>query len=91
MVEPQQERWIFRGRRVTGIGDLVTGQGDAGVRVVSQVFAWVTGRMACLSLSKDGIGRRWEFIWDTLTQRFSRDIQVEMEVRGRELPAWNCN
>lgn len=71
MVGLQQERWIFRGRRVTGFGDLITGQGDTGVRVVSQVFAWVTGRMVCLSLSKDEIGRRREFSWDTLTQRFS--------------------
>lgn len=76
---------------MTSFGDLVTGQGDAGVRVVSQVFAWVTGRMACFSLSKDGISRRREFSWDTLTQRFSRDIQVEMEARGWELPERSCN
>lgn len=65
---------------MTGFGDLITGQVDEGVRDVSQVFAWVSGRMACLSLSKDGIGRRQDFIWGTLPQRFSRDIQVEMEV-----------
>lgn len=43
--------------------------------------------MVCLSLSKDGIGRRQEFSWGMLTQRFSRDIQVEMEVWGWELVA----
>lgn len=30
---------------VTGSGDLITGQGDEGVRDVPLVFAWVTGRV----------------------------------------------
>lgn len=39
-------------------GDLNAGQGDDRVRSLSQLFARVTGRVACLLLSKEGIGRR---------------------------------
>ena len=68
------------GAEETGSGDLITGQGDEGVRGVSQVFVWVTGRVVCLSLSEDGIGRRREFSWGELPWQLSQDTQVEMEV-----------
>lgn len=56
---------------MTGFGDL-TVQGDVEIKDVSQVSAWVTDRMVCLSLSKDGSGRRQEFSWCTLTHVLTR-------------------